>query len=534
MAASTRLSTKPMSVKEIVQKAQEFDFNPHIALKYWLRTADTLLREAQIYESEDNDQQAYLLLIRYATLVTDKLSQHPAAREPEGRKVLKAALSNIPEVLDRLEALKPAIEARYESWHSALAQPQGAYALDVSGAGSHFEESDPAIAGNTATLGAAENEDLAVRLAHTEIRRRAATRKGAHKLGLSEDEERERRTAGLWDDWEAALSQDRKDADDDDMRLQIAATRRRMDDSYDGALQARLKRQSEPRHRSRPMIAAKTHTDYQYPSVLRSEPLNYQRPQFDSQMLPIRDTLPPRPVKEGRNEVNPLQSAIPTRPSKEPLQAPHSGPRPPTPPPPYDEAPSYTFRPSAYLENGSPLRTVFLPPTLRERFLHIAAANTRKNLETCGILCGTLISNALFISRLVIPEQECTSDTCEMLNESALFDFCDSEDLMVLGWIHTHPMQTCFLSSRDLHTHCGYQVMMPESIAIVCAPSKQPSWGVFRLTDPPGMKSVLNCRQTGLFHPHPESNIYTDALRPGHVFEAKGLEFQIVDLRPGF
>jgi STAM-binding protein len=58
------------------------------------------------------------------------------------------------------------------------------------------------------------------------------------------------------------------------------------------------------------------------------------------------------------------------------------------------------------------------------------------------------------------------------------------------------------------------------------------SWGVFRLTDPPGMQSVLNCTQTGLFHPHAESNIYTDALRPGHVHEAKGLEFEVVDLRP--
>lgn len=55
---------------------------------------------------------------------------------------------------------------------------------------------------------------------------------------------------------------------------------------------------------------------------------------------------------------------------------------------------------------------------------------------------------------------------------------------------------------------------------------------MFRLTDPPGMKSVLSCTQQGLFHPHVESNIYTDALRPGHVLEAKGLEFDIVDLRP--
>jgi STAM-binding protein len=193
---------------------------------------------------------------------------------------------------------------------------------------------------------------------------------------------------------------------------------------------------------------------------------------------------------------------------------------------------SYTFKPSAYLENGSPLRSVFLPASLRARFLSLASSNTKNNLETCGILCGTLVSNALFISRLVIPEQIATSDTCETTNESALFDYCDSEDLIMLGWIHTHPTQTCFMSSRDLHTHSGYQVMLPESIAIVCAPSKNPDWGVFRLTDPPGLKTVLNCTQTGLFHPHAEVNIYTGALRPGHVFEVNGLEYETVDLRP--
>jgi len=48
------------------------------------------------------------------------------------------------------------------------------------------------------------------------------------------------------------------------------------------------------------------------------------------------------------------------------------------------------------------------------------------------------------------------------------------------------------------------------------------------------MPSVLKCRKTGLFHPHDETNIYTGALRPGHVNEAAGLEFKVVDLRPYF
>ncbi len=33
----------------------------------------------------------------------------------------------------------------------------------------------------------------------------------------------------------------------------------------------------------------------------------------------------------------------------------------------------------------------------------------------------------------------------------------DRRALYPLGWIHTHPTQTCFLSSVDVHTQCGYQ-----------------------------------------------------------------------------
>lgn len=203
------------------------------------------------------------------------------------------------------------------------------------------------------------------------------------------------------------------------------------------------------------------------------------------------------------------------------------------------KSPSYTFASTARLEDGTPLRTIFLPPTLRTTFLRLAYNNTQSNLETCAFLAGTLISNALFVSKLIVPAQTSTSDTCEMTNESQLFDLVDAEaDLMILGWIHTHPTQTCFMSSQDLHTHAGYQMMLAESIAIVCAPSKGDAthggdWGIYRLTDPPGKKTILACQKPGIFHPHDVDNIYTDALKPGHVVEAKGLEFDVVDLREG-
>lgn len=213
---------------------------------------------------------------------------------------------------------------------------------------------------------------------------------------------------------------------------------------------------------------------YNYPSVpkRRASPVPVPfpsmgpppRPDPASSNITIRSvtpTPPPKPPTFYDGAPNPLPPALPTK-----VPSSFSKPAPDKP---------YQFTTPATLENGTALRTIFLPSTLRSEFLNVAAPNTRKNLETCGILCGTLIQNALFISRLVIPEQEATSDTCGTTDEEGLFMYCDSEDLMVLGWIHTHPTQTCFMSSVDLHTHCSYQLMLPESIAIVCAPRFEPS-----------------------------------------------------------
>ena len=50
---------------------------------------------------------------------------------------------------------------------------------------------------------------------------------------------------------------------------------------------------------------------------------------------------------------------------------------------------------------------------------------------------------------------------------------CDNMDVSIYLSIYlfqTHPSQTSFMSSVDLHTHCSYQLMLEEAIAIVCAP----------------------------------------------------------------
>ncbi|KAG0247408.1 hypothetical protein BG011_001561 [Mortierella polycephala] len=182
-------------------------------------------------------------------------------------------------------------------------------------------------------------------------------------------------------------------------------------------------------------------------------------------------------------------------------------------------------------EYSQGLRTMIVPIRLLDRFLNIVRPNTIKKLETCGILAGVLSRNKLTVTTLIIPKQTATTDTCSTTNEDELFEFQSQRDLMTLGWIHTHPTQTCFMSSVDLHTHCSYQLMLPEAIAIVCAPSHDKDYGVFRLTDPPGLQVITSCRQKQLFHQHPgENDIYTDACDQGHV-ELKDLDLDIVDLR---
>lgn len=42
-----------MSVREIAGKAQDFEFDPHIALKYWFRTADALVKEVSGFRYSD-------------------------------------------------------------------------------------------------------------------------------------------------------------------------------------------------------------------------------------------------------------------------------------------------------------------------------------------------------------------------------------------------------------------------------------------------------------------------------------------------
>ena len=447
---------------------------------------------------EGDDEMTYFLLFRHAHLCLSNLSTHPQYKKQDPE--IKALEREVSQNLKALELLKTRINRRYEAYAKISQARQARREEDITKRRAvqgpvYLTRDQEHRDSQPAQLRGEEHSDLAARLADQEFSRRAPSRK-SYPTGLSHRDDREDLAAGM------------------------QAIRNRIEPKERG-----ITTDIEDQRQTYPVNNA----GFSYPTVPIQKPLKTQSHLLEAipdrqmhfaepQQPPVQ---PPRPFQSSR------ASTVPPRPEKLP---------PTVVPSKASSEPAYTFAPGAHLENGTPLRTIFLPSTLRTTFLRLAYKNTTKNLETCGFLAGTLRANALFISALVVPKQTATSDTCEMTDESELFDYVDQHELMILGWIHTHPTQTCFMSSRDLHTHSGYQMMLAESIAIVCAPGKGDTshggdWGVYRLTDPPGKMAILQCEKPGLFHPHDVDNIYTDAMRPGHVMEIAQMDFEIVDLR---
>lgn len=156
------------------------------------------------------------------------------------------------------------------------------------------------------------------------------------------------------------------------------------------------------------------------------------------------------------------------------------------------------------------LHPVLVPNNLVSTFLKLAEPNTLAKLETCGTLCGRLSpdGNKLVVSHLIISKQVVTQNSCTTTHEEELLECIESSGLIVLGWIHTHPSQTAFMSSLDLHCQLSYQLMLPEAIAIVCSP-KFNEIDYFSLTPDYGLEFILQCQRTG-FHEHSSTrDLYT-------------------------
>ena len=161
---------------------------------------------------------------------------------------------------------------------------------------------------------------------------------------------------------------------------------------------------------------------------------------------------------------------------------------------------------------------VTIPFDLAGTFHELAKRNTSKGIETCGILLGyQQFNSSILVTTVVVPEQTGTRDTCETLPgaEEKILAYALTNELVCLGWIHTHPTQSCFLSSVDMHTTLPYQQMLADAIAIVLAPNdKDLPVGVWRLT-PSGMDGIKGCNLRG-FHDHEGKGAFSKLVKDIH------------------
>ena len=130
-------------------------------------------------------------------------------------------------------------------------------------------------------------------------------------------------------------------------------------------------------------------------------------------------------------------------------------------------------------------------------FLHLAEENTNQNIETLGILAGSIVAPNICVTHLVVPRQKGDSTTCECLDEELVVAALQENGVVQVGWIHTHPSHSTFLSSIDVHTQYRLQSDIPGAVAIVHS-HRDGQTGHFRLTER-GMLDIANCRQDG-FH----------------------------------
>lgn len=256
---------------------------------------------------------------------------------------------------------------------------------------------------------------------------------------------------------------------------------------------------------------------------------------------------PPLPPAASVHQVqgNPAVPAIPAAaapPPQNPYRAaadPYalwSQPQPPQPQPQKPQPPQQPQPPNALREDAlahytrTPLgarglRRLVLPRGTVDAFVACAAAGTARGVETCALLSGRLAGGALVVTHCVVPPQRGSADACAVLDELAVFACHEAHGLITLGWIHTHPTQSLFLSSVDLHTTLPYQQLLAEAVAVVVAPHRRPQHAVFALT-PAGLAALAACTATG-FHAHTEPALYGT---PTHVVLQDGAP-TVIDLR---
>jgi proteasome lid subunit RPN8/RPN11 len=120
---------------------------------------------------------------------------------------------------------------------------------------------------------------------------------------------------------------------------------------------------------------------------------------------------------------------------------------------------------------------------------------SRPGKETAGLLIGEIVGKDLYVDEIHVGAQVGNAVHVEINEETliaATIEMSEREDgKVIIGWFHTHPGMSSFMSPTDVHTQKIYQAFFPEAIAIVIDPVKfsetnnieDLDFGVYRLVN---------------------------------------------------
>ncbi|RZB54948.1 AMSH-like ubiquitin thioesterase 3 isoform B [Glycine soja] len=433
--------------------ARRVEVDNRIPIRYYYRIADNLLKQATIYREEHNVVDLYIILLRFLSLVSETIPYHRdyQASLPNERAAYKKRSRA---VLDELESLKPEFKLRVEKMNDShvkalLPEENGFNKALQSSVNSSLQW--PAVNKQPAAGFSSQsswNYDNMLSLDSWPID------KQFQKLSVSlpppNKETLSRHSFlgpnGLRGQWLGPSAEIKVQYPSSGELTQAKDSSPNQAGLYD--LVAIKDGDQGPVTSTMDSVLSLDDGRWLRPAVESCSPVVTESREDPLQLLNIKQPLPPPILAQVYPE------RVPIPPSK--VADPRPGPA----------KSSHDSRLDA-----TTYQHLHIPVKMMEEFLRLASENTRKNLETCGVLAGSLKKRVFHITTLIIPKQESTSDSCQTLNEEEIFEVQDSLSLFPLGWIHTHPSQTCFMSSVDLHTHYSYQIMLPEAIAIVMAPT---------------------------------------------------------------
>eukprot|EP00262_Sarcandra_glabra_P007403 TRINITY_DN20188_c0_g1_i1.p1 TRINITY_DN20188_c0_g1~~TRINITY_DN20188_c0_g1_i1.p1 ORF type:complete len:513 (-),score=78.66 TRINITY_DN20188_c0_g1_i1:288-1826(-) len=503
----------------IAASAQKLDVDNRISLRFYYRIADNLVKQADIYREEKNIIDLYIMLLRFSSLITETIPRHQDYNVSLQREKLsfKKKLLN---ALTELEALKPVVLRRIEDLNRKPTNQVDRWGNDSISSSLEWPYVKRQLPTNyeisqTQKSVRQDGKFQGSRIHRDKFSYSTPMEEQFRKLSFSIPRPKEETLSrhsilgpnGLHGGWQPPTIDKgvQYPSNLDSTPIEIPSLHQPV---QDGLMLLKDRDNPEP-ERSTLELVLSLHDDRL--ATPAEEPCSVaiaDKIEVPVQMDIIRQPSPPPVLADVQDlipAISPQVSDLRTEPVKS-LQ---------------DEL----------VHSESPLQ-LHISTKMMDNFMRVAKSNTDRNLETCGVLAGSLKSRKFYITALIIPKQESTSDTCQTMNEEEIFDVQDKQSLFPLGWIHTHPSQSCFMSSVDLHTHYSYQIMLPEAIAIVMAPKDSSrTHGIFRLTAPGGMSVVRKCQQRG-FHPHDEppdgGPIYEHC---SDVYMNPTLKFDVIDLR---